>query len=100
MKIAIDFDDTYTKDPVMWNEIIHMMISRDHEVWCISARPEIHMDRVRETIGSIIGRDRCIGTNLKGKRKYVWEMHGLRPDVWIDDTPEAIGGDIYNTFSN
>lgn len=100
MKIAIDYDDTYTKDPDMWDQMIQLILLRGHEVWCVSARPESHMGIVKSTIGSVIGKDRCIGTNLKGKRQFVWEYYGLKPDVWIDDTPEAIGADIYNAFQN
>lgn len=98
MKIAIDYDHTYTKDPIMWDKIIKLMQEMNHEVWCISARPEDHMPKVKFHLGPLIGHDRCIGTNLKGKRRYVWEHYGLSIDVWIDDTPEAVGADIYTSL--
>lgn len=99
MKLAIDYDDTYTRDPELWDMFIKTCLHRGHSVYCVSARPEGHMDVVRETIGKVIGPVRCFGTGLEAKRSFM-ESKGHKFDVWIDDTPEAIGAKIYNTFIN
>lgn len=100
MRIAIDFDDTYTLDPNMWDQILNLMVLSGHEVFCITARPDRHMDKVRETIGKVIGMENCIGTQLLAKRKYVKDHYGLVFDVWIDDTPDAIVSNIYPRDKN
>lgn len=98
MRIAIDFDDTYTADPAMWNEIVLLMIASGHEVFCVSARPDSHMEKVRQTIGQVIGENYCFGTQLIAKRDYMKKNHGLEFDVWIDDTPDAIVTTIYHSM--
>lgn len=91
MILGIDFDDTYTRDPSMWNQIAQFMLDRGHSVYIVSARHEHEMIEVKETIGQIIGEDNCIGTNGKPKKNYIWEHHNnLFIDVWIDDQPEAV----------
>jgi len=95
MRIAIDFDDTYTLDPEMWDKILVLMCRSGHEVFCITARPDDHMEKVRQTIGKIVGIDNCIGTQLLAKRQYVKDHYDLTFDVWIDDTPDAIVANIY-----
>lgn len=91
MILGIDFDDTYTRDQDMWNSIISIMIKSGHTVYCVTARSDDEMPIVRESIGSVIGEENCIGTNGKPKKNYIWEHHdNLFIDVWIDDQPEAV----------
>ena len=91
MILGIDFDDTYTRDPEMWEQIVRIMVDRGHTVYCVSARDEDDMWAPRGSLGLVIGEDNCIGTNGKPKKNYIWEHHdNLFVDVWIDDQPEAI----------
>lgn len=90
MLIALDYDETYTRDPVFWNCLIHDAIERGHEVYCVTLRSERQMDEVYETVGYIIGHDHCIPCNAESKRDTMWNKHGLIVDVWIDDSPEFI----------
>jgi hypothetical protein len=96
MIISIDFDDTYTKDPAFWDSFCLNAFRSGHLVYCVSARPEGHMEKVRETIGRIIGRERCFGTGLKPKRDWMKQNTNISIDVWIDDTPDAIVSDHYS----
>jgi hypothetical protein len=90
MKISIDYDDTYTKDPLLWNWFAQQALDRGHKVYCVSARGAQHMDDPKMTIGQIIGPDNCFGTGLRPKRHFMWHVHGIYIDVWIDDQPEMI----------
>ena len=96
MNISIDFDDTYTKDPIFWDTFCLNAFRSGHSVYCVSARPEAHMDKVRETVGKIIGSNKCFGTGLKPKREWMRVNTNISIDVWIDDTPEAIVSDHYS----
>ena len=96
MILSIDYDDTYTRDPLFWNWVAQEAISRGHDVWCVSARHQTHMDDAANTIGTIIGPDKCIGSNGRAKRDYLFREKSVYADVWIDDMPDTItvGHDI------
>ena len=93
MKISIDFDDTYTKDPKLWDRFAADAIARGHQVYCVSARGTQHMDEPKRTIGQIIGPENCFGTGLRPKRHFMHHVHKIDIDVWIDDMPEMIVDD-------
>lgn len=90
LKISIDYDDTYTRDPVFWNMFCQDALDRGHEVYCVSARHPTHMDDPEFTVGRVIGASKCIGTNGVAKKDFMWNEHGIIIDVWVDDTPEAV----------
>lgn len=90
MIISIDFDDTYTKDPKLWDRFASDAIFRGHKVYCVSARSIQDMDEPKRTIGLIVGPENCIGTNLQPKREFMWKLMKIKVDVWIDDMPEMI----------
>ncbi len=90
MKISIDFDDTYTKDPELWDIFAISALARGHEVYCVSFRYESQMGKVKDSIGKIIGIDKCIGTNHSAKDAFMKQNHNITIDVWIDDLPELI----------
>lgn len=90
MKLALDYDDTYTKDPLLWNWFAKEAIDRGHQVYCVSARSEQHMDDPKMTIGRVIGAENCFGTGHCPKRHFMRDVHRIKIDVWIDDMPEMI----------
>lgn len=40
MRIAIDYDNTYTRDPEFWDQMIDYGNSRGHEFICVTMRSE------------------------------------------------------------
>jgi hypothetical protein len=90
VNISIDFDNTYTRDPELWNQFALFALRRGHKVYSVSARHEKQMDDVRNTIGKYIGVDNCYGTGLVPKKDYMWRVCGIYIDIWIDDQPEMI----------
>lgn len=92
MLIAIDYDDTYTRDPTLFAAFITMARGLGHHIVCITARggPDLHdvIDPVREP-------PLPIGVEVhysagKPKREYARALN-LHPHIWIDDTPESVG---------
>lgn len=73
----------------MWKQWISLVSSMGHEVYCITYRPKRHMQKVYDTIGQVIGIDKCVNTSGIAKKQFV-ESIGLQIDVWIDDTPEML----------
>lgn len=96
MNIALDFDKTYTEDPLFWTEFIKAAKSRNHNVWIVTARyadddaevnPVVELMRNHNTV--------CDGvyfTSRKAKKPFMKEQ-GIIIDVWIDDSPKHINED-------
>lgn len=87
MIIAIDYDNTYTASPDMWNEAIKLFQSAGHTVICVTARPEIMGQPVMDSVGKLIP---VIFAGAEWKRE-VAVRRGYKVDVWIDDSPEYVG---------
>ena len=89
MRIALDFDGTYTEDPVMWDRFISLARSMDHEVHVVTMRAKDEgADVVRHLGGKV---DHIWFTDRKAKREFM-ELRGLSVQVWIDDMPDFIIG--------
>lgn len=86
MNIAIDYDDTYTKDPHLWDRFIRDAKENGHRVWIVTCRRDT--DENREDLGK---PSDCVVffTSLSPKHAYMAKM-GLNVDVWIDDDPACI----------
>lgn len=85
MNISLDFDETYTRDPVLWLSMIRIAKDRGHKVYCVTMRtPEEGADVVFE-----LGRhvEKIIFTSRAAKKEYCLQNHNLTIDVWIDDMP-------------
>lgn len=72
MKIAIDYDGTYTADPALWRLFIEQAKSAGHSVTCVTMRyPHEPVDMPCEVFY----------TSRKAKAV------AFDADVWIDDSP-------------
>lgn len=89
MKIGLDFDNTYTRDPEAWNTFIRYFTGRGHTVYCVTYRYQSEWTEVLATIGEVIGHDRCFFTGGRAKHPYMIDQ-GIYIDVWIDDMPQLI----------
>lgn len=94
MKIAIDFDDTYTVMPSLMNEFISLCDKFGYEVYCVTLRHERNLDEVFSSIGRLIPHDNVIATGGKAKEDYCRNL-GIFINVWIDDTPLFINTSPY-----
>ena len=88
MNLALDYDDTYTRDPIFWDAVIDLAQKRGHKVYCITARHDtpINHNEVHRDLGKLIGTDACLFTSMMAKKKYAYSK-GINIDVWIDDMP-------------
>lgn len=89
MKIGLDFDNTYTRDPEAWNTFVRYFTGRGHQVYCTTYRLQSQSAEVYETIGEVIGHKNCYFTAYTAKHPYM-VAQGIIIDVWIDDTPQLI----------
>lgn len=91
MNISIDYDNTYTDDPVLWNSFIQQAVRRGHSVYCVTARSPLESKEVYDSIGLVLGGpSKCFFTSNAPKREFM-DSKGINIHVWIDDMPDAIG---------
>ena len=83
MNISLDFDDTYSLDPAMWDKAIDLFQKSGHQVFCVTKRFEENAEDIRKALRI------PIIFALKSKSEAV-KKQGIRIDVWIDDRPKSI----------
>lgn len=84
MVIALDYDDTYTKDPRFWDMVISAAKHREHTIYCVTMRSAAEVGDVDRDLGDKVDGIFC--TNREAKEKYMFKQ-GYYIDVWIDDMP-------------
>ena len=84
MKIALDYDETFTKDPKFWRKFIDQCHLADHEVMIVTFRdPSIPIE-------AELPID-VYYTSYRAKRDHMTNI-GINIDVWIDDSPDCVVG--------
>jgi hypothetical protein len=96
MIIALDFDETYTRDMDFWNTFLHNAKERSHRVFCVTMRYKHEGDEVIATLGNRV--EAVYFTGRRGKKKFMYEQ-GHHIDIWIDDTPAWILNDAAQDLS-
>lgn len=84
LTIGLDYDDTYTADPELWNKFIGLAKARGHKVVCVSCRKESEENRTEMNVPCALYL-----TDMAPK-KWHMEQNGIDVDVWIDDCPEGV----------
>jgi hypothetical protein len=82
VRIALDYDDTFTRDPELWSAFVKMAQTRGHEVMIVTMRDP------REPVAEDMPCE-VIYTGHKAKKKFL-ERWDITIDVWIDDSPHWI----------
>ncbi len=85
MNISLDYDDTYTRDPIMWNQIITMMRMCGHRVYVVTMRYESEGYAVKAALEGKV--DGIYFTSRQAKAEFMYSHHAIKIDVWIDDQP-------------
>lgn len=85
LTIALDYDDTYSADPAMWDKFIKTAQAHGHKVVCVTMRKATLTERLDMEIPVIY-------TARKAKVGHC-EREGIKIDIWIDDAPHWLLGD-------
>lgn len=88
MKIALDFDGTYTEDPDMWCGFIDLAKETGHDVYIVTFRHPNQSHQMLDWLNQGYTKG-VFYTSGNSKRKFMDER-GIAIDVWIDDQPELI----------
>ena len=83
MKIALDYDDTYTEDNDLFTAFVAKAKSRNHEIKFVTARSILGDNSDIETSAKLLGIE-VVYCSHQPKRSC-WDA-----DIWIDDMPEMI----------
>jgi hypothetical protein len=94
MKIALDWDDTFTRDPVLWARFVVNARERGHDIRIVTYRQKEHIDDILYELDAFKLTVAVMATGHVQKRLFC-EQHDWMPDVWIDDSPEFIVKDYY-----
>lgn len=97
MRIALDYDDTFTADKTAWIRFIQLFQDYGHQIIIVTMRDgeaDWHSDfkDLYDKYG--ISTIFCNGES----KRDVTERMGVEIDVWIDDRPEGISHG--STFSS
>lgn len=84
MNIALDYDLTYTKDPILWAAFVNLARVQGHDVRIVTARNPV-LDKI-EDVGDI----EVIYCDGVAKRFVCHHFNDWDPDVWIDDRPQSV----------
>lgn len=87
MLIAIDYDQTYTRDPDFWDSVIASGVSRGHRFVCVTNRTYAPGSTKPERTPSPAIPVVCAGHEMKQEAAI---RAGFNVHVWIDDTPASI----------
>lgn len=90
--VALDYDDTYTLAPELWNGLINIMHQYSWKIIIVTYR---HSTAFSDMDMSIPHISDYVFTSGKAKHDYCLSV-GLAIDIWIDDSPEAIIFDYNN----
>lgn len=82
MKISLDYDNTYTLDPKLWDAFIDAAKRQGHDVVCVTMRHDDVDERIEMPC-------EIIYTGRKAKAAYLDER-SVKIDIWIDDSPHWI----------
>lgn len=89
MKIALDFDNTYTLNPNLWIAFIDDVRDSGGDVYIVTVRHE-YWD-AHPLLDELMGRLGVMVVFTDGRAKWEFcEELGLSIDVWIDDRPQTI----------
>ncbi len=86
MLIALDYDDTYTRDRKFWVTFIANATGAGHRVICVTARTSAEAELMDQIFKELVP---VYPTSREQKRPFM-QRQGIFVDVWIDDQPEWI----------
>lgn len=87
MNISLDYDNTYTRDPEMWQRIIPIFIMHNVQVYVVTSRS---MDTPIDLIDDFVKwKIPVVYCEYRAKRDVCREQ-GIEIDIWMDDDPYYI----------
>lgn len=90
LKLAIDFDDTITKDPELFGKLIQDALVKGYDVRIVTFRGVTGANTDLMCFNALLNVP-IIFTDGQLKAPFCKRVHGWEPDIWIDDNPHWCG---------
>ena len=90
MNISLDYDETYSADPLTWRRVVRTLMDAGHNVRVVTMRHQHEISTICPLLRSMV---EVIPTGRKAKRPFC-EALGIQIDIWIDDSPHWVDNDI------
>lgn len=90
MNLSLDYDNTYTRDPIFWDAFIGLAKRSGHRVYCVTMRTPAEGEDVIRYLSDKV--EEIIFTSRRNKHDVCFERN-VCIDVWIDDMPFFIMND-------
>lgn len=87
MIIALDYDDTWTRDPDAWYAAMMAMKQAGHTIYGVTMRYPREASGMSMRYGAVC--EKIFFTSREAKWYYM-QNQGIHVDVWIDDSPHFI----------
>lgn len=86
--IALDYDGTFTSNPLLWSILAFEAKKFGEKVICVSARTDTIENRLllQQSLPASVD----IYLTSHNPKKEWMERRGIKVDIWIEDTPKAI----------
>lgn len=91
MRIGLDYDGTYTRDPDLWLAFVETAKQRGHEVWVVTMRTKDEGLNIGALAHLVDGVE---FTARKAKNSHMTNA-GRPIEIWIDDMPMFINEDAW-----
>jgi hypothetical protein len=91
--IAFDFDETISTNEAVFTNVMKMFELAGYHVIIVTWRTEAEWPEDFDNLRKLGYKVYCTGR--KSKRDFM-AMQGIKVDIWVDDTPEAIIYDMGN----
>jgi len=93
MIIILDYDETYTSDPIFWDEFITSLKERMHTIVCCTMRMS-NEDKFNSDVIEDMGKHdvEIVYAALYNDKWDAIKQYGIDPKrcIWIDDSPMYI----------
>lgn len=92
MIIALDYDQTFTRDPKMWGVFLELAYAMGHEVFIVTMRESASsVESIEEKVADCT-HSGVLYTNRRAKIDDLRDRR-IEVDIWIDDNPSWILND-------
>lgn len=88
LTISLDYDDTFTADPIFWTAFVGWAQTAGHKVICVTSRFGNFGNR-QELRDALPQGMEVVFCDHNGKDESARKA-GYQVDIWIDDVPESI----------
>ncbi len=87
MLVALDYDETFTRDPSTWRQVISVLRAAGHKIVVVTLRDTSRNEAEPVLLALHDHVDAVFFTSRRAKAEYMFDHHQLFVHVWIDDNP-------------